>query len=245
MLQHAENILHMDHGLEIWLDNRYVNGISMTSSHTQRIFLPDLAHLSFGNRTSSGFSKKWNQTKKSSKSSDRGWNDLRIAKTSYQHHDCVTTWSAAILILIPSTIALMTYEWKEMLPATCQGATGLKDGGCTRACLKCVWSEIIVGGVKVMSSWFPQKLQQKKYTNNAEPKNVKRSWKTREKAVKNSWKGCEKLPHVDKTGFAFLSGMLYFHLWMCNQIEVHAVHLKSIQSLGGLSFMLIPFQPAI
>ena len=56
-------------------------------------------------------------------------------------------------------------------------------------------------------------------------------WKDREKqkAVKKSRKGWEKLPHVDKTGLAFLSGIVYFHAWMCKQIEVHAVHWKSIE----------------
>ena len=131
--------------------------------------------------------------KTTSTSSNRGWNDLRIAKTSYQHHDCVTTWSAAILILIPSTIALMTYGWKDMLPATCQGATGLKDGGCKRACFICVWSEIIVGGVKVMSSWFPQKRQQKKIHEQCRTQKCEKTVKNFHmwiKLVWHSWVGC-------------------------------------------------------
>ena len=133
-----------------------------------------------------------------------------------------------------------------MLPATCQCATGLKDGRCKRACPIFAWSEIVVGGLKIMSSWFPLKLSQK-YTNNATPKNVKRPWKTREKAVKNSWKGCEKLPHVDKSGLGILEWDSMFspvnvqsNWCACCAFELNQtlrVHVHSF-SASGLTFYL-------
>ena len=127
-----------------------------------------------------------------------------------------------------------------MLPSTCQCATDLKDGRCKRACAIFAWSEIVVGGLKIKSSWFPLKLTQKYTRTTQHPKMwknseklVKRPWKTREKAVKNFHMWINLV-------WAFWSGIPCFHLWMCNQIDVHVVHLNwfrpSVDS-GSCSFL--------
>ena len=155
--------------------------------------LPDLTHLSFWNRTSAGLAK-WNELKnnKLNKSSNCGWNDLRIAQTSHQHHDCVTKWSAVILILIPFNITSdEVYTSKRkccLLLVSAPPIWRMAAVSCLRdICLiwNCSWWSW--NHVFMVSAETVAKIHEQRNTQKCE-KTMKNSWKGREKLVKRLWK---------------------------------------------------------
>ena len=159
-------------------------------------------------------------------------------------------------ILIPFNITSDEVGVKEHVACYLSGCHRFEGWPltCKRACPTFARSEIVAGGLKIMSSWFLRKLKIviRKIQNNAETQNVKRPWKTREKAVKNSWKGREKLPHVDRSGLGILEWdsifspvnvqsklMCILCIWVYSEPPWTEVHVHSLSASGVTCLLLL------
>ena len=149
-------------------------------------------------------------------------------------------------ILIPFNITSDEVGVKEHVACYLSGCHRFEGWPltCKRACPTFARSEIVAGGLKIMSSWFLRKFKIviKKYQKKTKQK--PKMWKDREKLVKRPWKAREKAVknfHVwINLVWAFWSGIPYFHLWMCNQIDVHVLHLnlfRASRDWGSCSFL--------
>ena len=153
-----------------------------------------------------------------------------------------TSWLCSKMKCSDSHIdPLQHYHWwgtskRNMLPATCQCATGLKNGRCKRACPIYIYIYIYLLDLKLQLVVLKSCLHGFRWNchKNTRTTQYPNMWKDREQLVKRPWKTREKaVKNFDmwiNLVWAFWSGIPCFHLWVCNHIDVHVVHLNLFRS---------------